>query len=80
MDRQEIVEKDVVELKHNFNVLDKRFVALEQKIADELPHLATKADLKKLRGEIRLWIVGSWATMFFSLAALQVALHNLAKP
>jgi SMC interacting uncharacterized protein involved in chromosome segregation len=92
--RLEIVEKDVAtlgsdvaELKARVQSIDirsqsieLRLVTLDQRLTDELPHLATRAELEKLRNEIRLWIIGSWITMFFSMAALQIALINLAKP
>jgi hypothetical protein len=77
--RLDIIEKDVTELKAGRQAIELRLVALDQWLTDELPHLATKVDLEKMRNEIRLWIIGSWITMFFSMAGLNLALYNLAK-
>jgi hypothetical protein len=82
--RLDIVENDVAELKLAVR-------AIEQRLDDVLPTLATKADLERLRADLETkiekarsdllkWFFAGWVTMFFSLAGLQVTLFNLAKP
>lgn len=82
--RMDTVEHDVAELKLAVR-------AIEQRLDDVLPTLATKADLEKLRADLQTdlekprsdmlkWFFAGWVTMFFSLAGLQITLFNLAKP
>jgi hypothetical protein len=71
--RLDIVENDVAELKLAVR-------AIEQRLDDVLPTLATKADLEKLRSDMLKWCIAGWVSMFFSLAGLQITLFNLAKP
>lgn len=72
-------DENVTGLRSDIAMLDRRLVALDQRLSDVLPQLITKADLQKLRDEIRLWLFVSWITQFFSLAGLQVVLFVLAR-
>lgn len=85
--RLDTVESDVADLKVAVR-------AIEQRLDDVLPTLATKADLERLRTDLEKlrtdleksrndmlkWFFAGWVTMFFSLASLQITLFNLAKP
>ena len=56
---------------------EERVARVESELAAERPHLATKADIAELRGELRgvkagLWIVGALVVLIEALTRLGV--------